>query len=47
MLDSRKDQRVNSDTFIFDSSSGDGTQELAKELVVDVTVIAPNQFNHC
>lgn len=46
LLDSLKDQRVNFDTFIVDSSSEDGTQELAKELVVDVTVITPDQFNH-
>lgn len=46
LLDSLKEQTAKFDLFIVDSSSGDGTQELAKARVDNVLVIPGSQFNH-
>ena len=46
LLDSLQIQTVAFDTFIVDSSSKDGTQELAKARVGNVTIIPANEFNH-
>ncbi len=46
LLDSLEDQTVRFDTFIVDSSSKDGTLELARERVSNVTVIPSSEFNH-
>ncbi len=46
LLDSLQLQTAQFDTFIVDSSSKDGTQELAKARVGHVTVIPSVEFNH-
>ena len=46
LLDSLEDQTAEFDTFIVDSSSKDGTLELARERVNNVTVIPSAEFNH-
>jgi len=46
LLDSLENQAARFDTFIVDSSSKDGTQELAQERVGNVTVIPSAEFNH-
>ena len=46
LLDSLEGQTAEFDTFIVDSSSKDGTQELARERVSHVTVIPSTEFNH-
>lgn len=46
LLDSLDNQTASFDTFIVDSSSKDGTQELAQERVANVTVIPSAEFNH-
>ncbi len=46
LLDSLKDQTAKYDTFIVDSSSTDGTLELARERVSNITVIPSSEFNH-
>ena len=46
LLDSLASQTAEFDTFIVDSSSKDGTLELARERVSNVTVIPSVEFNH-
>lgn len=46
LLDSVEDQTTKFDTFIVDSSSKDGTLELARERTNNVTVIPSSEFNH-
>lgn len=46
LLDSLKEQTAKFDLFVVDSSSGDGTQELAKSRIDNVLVIPGSQFNH-
>lgn len=46
LLDSLQTQTVPFDTFVVDSSSKDGTQELARERVGHLTVIPSVEFNH-
>lgn len=46
LLDSLDGQTAKFDTFIVDSSSKDGTLELARERVSNVTVIPSVEFNH-
>lgn len=46
LLDSLQSQTAQFDTFIVDSSSKDGTQELARARVGNVTVIQSVEFNH-
>lgn len=46
LLASLTQQTAKFDLFIVDSSSSDGTQELAKAQVENVLVIPSNQFNH-
>lgn len=46
LLDSLKVQTAEFDTYIVDSSSKDGTLQLAQERVRDVTVIPSANFNH-
>ncbi len=46
LLDSLQTQTAQLDTFIIDSSSKDGTLELAKERIGQVTVIPSMEFNH-
>lgn len=46
LLDSLAGQTAEFDTFIVDSSSKDGTLELARERVSNVTVIPSAEFNH-
>lgn len=46
LLDSLANQTAEFDTFIVDSSSKDGTLELARERVSNVTVIPSVEFNH-
>lgn len=46
LLDSLQGHTAKFDTFIVDSSSKDGTQELARERVGHVTVIPSVEFNH-
>lgn len=46
LLDSLQTQTATFDTLIVDSSSTDGTQELARARVGDVTVIPSVEFNH-
>ena len=46
LLDSLQTQTAQYDTFIVDSSSKDGTQELASARVGNVTVIPSVEFNH-
>ncbi|PRD68578.1 rhamnosyltransferase [Malikia spinosa] len=46
LLDSLEGQTAEFDTFIVDSSSKDGTLELARERVSNVTVIPSGEFNH-
>lgn len=46
LLDSLQTQTARFDTFIVDSSSKDGTQELARARVGKVTVIPSAEFNH-
>lgn len=46
LLDSLEMQTARFDTFIVDSSSRDGTQELARNRVRNLTVIPSVQFNH-
>lgn len=46
LLDSLRTQTVQFDIFVIDSSSKDGSYELAKERVDDVTLISPEEFNH-
>lgn len=46
LLDSLQSQTAQFDTFIVDSSSKDGTLEMAKERVGHVTVIPTAEFNH-
>lgn len=46
LLDSLEGQTAEFDTFIVDSSSKDGTLELARERVSNVTVIPSSEFNH-
>lgn len=46
LLGSLEEQTAKFDLFIVDSSSGDGTQELAKAQVDNVLVIPGSQFNH-
>lgn len=46
LLDSLAGQTAEFDTFIVDSSSKDGTLELARERVSNVTVISSVEFNH-
>ncbi|KGF81354.1 rhamnosyltransferase [Massilia sp. JS1662] len=46
LLDSLQTQTAQFDTFVVDSSSKDGTQELARERVGQVTVIPSSEFNH-
>lgn len=46
LLNSLQRQTCQFDTFIVDSSSNDGTQELAKERVGEVMVIPSMEFNH-
>ncbi len=46
LLDSLQTQTAQFDTFIVDSSSKDGTQELASARVGNVTIIPSVEFNH-
>ncbi|MBK9521677.1 MAG: glycosyltransferase [Rhodocyclaceae bacterium] len=46
LLDSLEGQTVSFDTFVIDSSSSDGTREVAEQRVGNVTVIAASAFNH-
>ncbi|MEY5100894.1 MAG: hypothetical protein RJA36_3613 [Pseudomonadota bacterium] len=46
LLDSLDGQTAKFDTFVVDSSSKDGTQELARARVGNVTVIPSAEFNH-
>lgn len=46
LLVSLKNQSTRFDIFIVDSSSTDGTQELARECVSNITVIPSTEFNH-
>ncbi len=46
LLDSLDGQTAKFDTFVVDSSSKDGTQELARERVGNVTIIPSVEFNH-
>lgn len=46
LLDSLENQTARFDRFVVDSSSKDGTQELALERVGNVTVIPSVEFNH-
>ena len=46
LLNSLQMQKAQIDVFIIDSSSEDGTQELAKAHIGDVTVIPSKEFNH-
>lgn len=46
LLDSMRSESSKIDLCIIDSSSYDGTQELAKERVKNVTVIHSSEFNH-
>lgn len=46
LLDSLDRQSARFDLFIVDSSSSDGTQEVAQARVANVTVIPSSQFNH-
>ena len=46
LLDSLQAQTASFDTFVVDSSSTDGTREVALARVGQVTVIDPSEFNH-
>lgn len=46
LLDSLQNQSIQFDTFIVDSSSSDGTQELARKRLGNITVIPAGEFNH-
>lgn len=46
LLDSLQTQTAHFDTLIVDSSSTDGTQEIARSRVANVTVIPSLEFNH-
>jgi rhamnosyltransferase len=46
LLDSLDKQSINFDTFIVDSSSRDGTQEMAQDRVGNVLIISSLDFNH-
>ena len=46
LLDSLRIQTATFDLFIVDSSSRDGTLELARERTPNVTVIPSREFNH-
>lgn len=46
LLDSMQIQSTRFDTFIIDSASEDGTRELARKRVKNVTEISPLEFNH-
>ena len=46
LLDSLERQTASLETFIVDSSSKDGTQELARERVSNVRVISSEEFSH-
>ena len=46
LLDSLQTQTAQFDTLIVDSSSNDGTQEVARVRVENFTVIPPEEFNH-
>lgn len=46
LLDSLQTQTAQFDTFVIDSSSTDGTQELARSILGNITVITSLEFNH-